>query len=68
VVAVVIIANAKRKHPMEYNKKNKKTTSVKLRIDEECLSQLKELSDRDKVGMSTIIRNLIKKEYYEKLL
>jgi predicted DNA-binding protein len=53
---------------MEYNKKNKKTTYVRLRIDEECLSQLKELSERDKVGMSTIIRRLIKKEYYERLL
>jgi predicted DNA-binding protein len=53
---------------MEYNKKNKKIASVKLRIDLECREQLSELSKRENVGISTIIRNLIKKEYNEKLL
>lgn len=53
---------------MEYNKKNKKVASLKLRIDLECRQQLRELSKRQNLGYSTIVRNLIKKEYYEKLL
>jgi predicted DNA-binding protein len=53
---------------MEYKKKNKKIASVKLRIDLECRQQLRELSQRQNLGYSTIIRRLIKKEYYERLL